>query len=244
MSNDIVTTSDSGAERWTATENLSTGPTSGDASPRVSSPGRKAEIEMIRATDFDLYESQGLDREYRAILEQELVAADPGAGNPTESMPADMSRNALCGSVEGQKLVRDWDRMGGFNTHLANVQKDAGAIVRAVGDNRAQRAFMERFDRSVPEAARLAVYDEIASGPPTFVVPATDSEVRLFAKTEAGAALVAEWGSDTPERVATLRKRAANLNERMYDDEAESFWSWLENLDPSAAKAVFRKLAG
>lgn len=43
---------------------------SGDAETKFNN--RKAEIEKIRNTDFDRYEAEGLDREYRTIIEKEL----------------------------------------------------------------------------------------------------------------------------------------------------------------------------
>jgi hypothetical protein len=205
---------------------------------------RKAEIEAIMRTDFDRYESERLDREYRALMEAEAVAVDPNAGTPTQPMPAADSRVALCGSVEGQKLVADWERMGGFNTHLNNVQNTVGSLVRNIGDNRAQRAFMERFDRSVPDAARLAVYAEIATGAPTFVQPATKGELALFAQTPAGRAMVDEWGSDAAENVAKLRARAARLTDEMYEDEAGDFWDWFEELGTDTIITIFRRMAG
>jgi hypothetical protein len=205
---------------------------------------RKAEIEAIMRTDFDRYESEGLDREYRALIEAEIVAVDPNAGNPTQAMAAADSRIQLCGSVEGQNLVMAWEQMGGFNTHLNNVQNHVGKLVRNIGDNRAQRAFMERFDRSVPDAARLAVYDEIAAGAPTFVQPATEGEVAKFATTPAGKAMVDEWGSDAAENVAKLRARAARLTEQMYEDEAEDFWDWFEDLGTDTIITIYRRMAG
>ncbi len=42
----------------------------GDAERRFTA--RKEEIEKIRDTDFDRYEAEGLDREYRTILEKEM----------------------------------------------------------------------------------------------------------------------------------------------------------------------------
>ncbi|WP_167364910.1 hypothetical protein [Mesorhizobium qingshengii] len=45
---------------------------------------------------------------------------------------------------------------------------------------------MERFDREVPEPARLAVYGEIAAGRNAYVAPAAPSEIKHFAATPAG----------------------------------------------------------
>ena len=46
---------------------------SGDSEARHAS--RKAEIEKIRDTDFDRYEREGLDKEYRGIIEKDLKRA-------------------------------------------------------------------------------------------------------------------------------------------------------------------------
>ena len=42
---------------------------------------------------------------------------------------------------------------------------------------------------------------EIATGPPTFVQPASNAEI-VVAKTPVGKSLVSEWGSWAPEKVA------------------------------------------
>jgi hypothetical protein len=245
MSNDLTISDSSGAAGGPATaDNLTGGVERARFASLPADSARKAELEAIMRTDFDRYESEGLDREYRALIEAEAVAVDPNTGNPTQPMPAADSRVALCGSIEGQKLVAHWERWGGFNAHLNNVQNTVGSLVRNIGDNRAQRAFMERFDRNVPDAARLAVYDEIATGAPTFVQPASEGEIKKFAATPAGRAMVDEWGSDAAEKVAKLRTRAARLTEQMYEDEAGDFWDWFEELGTDTIITIYRRMAG
>ncbi|MER9816495.1 hypothetical protein [Mesorhizobium sp. M0129] len=195
------------------------------------------------ATDIHRYYDEKLDLEYAALLEAEQSEINPDLINPTRPMDADQSRTALCSSEAGRRLVSDWDSMGGFRAHLANVQRDAADIVRILGGNREQRVFMERFDREVPEPARLAVYDEIAAGTP-YVTPASPAEVKHFATTAAGKLLAAEWGSYAAEKVAMLRARAKRLTDAMTEEDADEFWTWFDELPPATAMAIFRKMAG
>jgi hypothetical protein len=247
MSNELTTISENpgAAGAGSATgEGQATGADQvGIASPSGGA-GRKAEIERVMREDFDLYESSGMAAEYRSLIEAEIETANPDAGTPTEPTPADVARVSLCGSQAGQALVYSWERMGGFRTHLEHVQKDVGEIVRAVGDNRAQRAFMETFSRSVPLAAEIAMMDEIATGAPTWVPPASQSEVDLFATMPAGKEMVREWGSDAPVKVAALRKRAARINESMHEDDAADFWAWFEELGTPTVMKIYRKMVG
>lgn len=245
MSNEI-TVSDSGAAPATgpATDLATGAEQSGVASPLPAGAGRKAEIEHIMRTDFAAYESSGLSREYLEILEAEQFEINPDSVNPTRPMEADQSRNALCSSEAGRKLVSGWESMGGFRVHLGNVQRDVSRVVQTFGGNREQRVFMEHFDREVPEPARIAIYAEIANGPDLYVTPAAPSEVKHFASTPAGASLVAEWGSYAAEKVAMLRARAKRLDENMSEEESGDFWTWFDNLEPGPVAAIFRKLAG
>ena len=214
------------------------------ASGRPASGSRKAEIEQIMNTDFARYESEGLNREYLAILESEMLQVDPDAGTPTRPMLANESRNQLAETPAGMKLVMSWERMGGFATHLANAQKSAGEIVRSIGGNRAQRAFMERLDRELPEGARMALYNELSAGANMFAPPAGSAEIAAFAKTAAGAVLVPEWGTQAAEKVTVIRKRASRLVENMDDFEEYEFWEWFEGLDTEIATTIIRKFAG
>ncbi|MER9840330.1 hypothetical protein NKJ59_03595 [Mesorhizobium australicum] len=245
MSNELTISENSGAARaGSATEGLTGGGEQAGFASLPANPTRKAEIERIMREDFDLYERSGLNREYLALLQAEQYQINPDSVNPTVPMQADQSRIALCSSEAGRKLVSDWDSMGGFKAHLANVQRDVAEIVRSMGGNRAQRVFMEHFDREVPVPARLAVYDEIAAGVSAYVPPASAGEVKHFTATPAGAALVAEWGTTASEKVAMLRTRAKRINDALSEDDAHEFWFWLDEQAPAAAAAIFRKMAG
>lgn len=245
MSNELIISEDPGAARaGSATgEGLTTGAEQAGFASLPAGTGRKAEITRIMSTDIDRYYAEGLDREYAQILESEQAGINPDSVNPTRPMDADQSRNALCSSEAGRRLVADWDSLGGFRTHLANVQHSAAEIVRSLGGNREQRVFMEHFDRDIPEPARLAVYAEIAAGPSLYVAPAAPAEISQFKATPAGGQLVAEWGSDAAEMVAILRARAKRLNASMTADDAHEFWFWLDEQAPATAAAIFRKLA-
>ncbi|RWH93741.1 MAG: hypothetical protein EOQ89_04855 [Mesorhizobium sp.] len=246
MSNELTISENSGAAAATgpATDGLAGGGGQAGFASLTVNPTRKAEIERIMNEDFDLYESSGLNKEYLALLEAEQFEINPDSVNPTRPMEADQSRNALCSSQAGRQLVADWDSMGGFRVHLANVQKDVGEIVRSLGSVREQRVFMAKFDRDIPEPARYAVYDEIAAGRGLYVAPASSAEIKLFASTPAGRTLMEEWGSVAAERVAMLRSRAARLTANMNEDEADDFWTWFNNLEPGPVAAILRKLAG
>jgi hypothetical protein len=242
MTNEIVVSENSGAASGPAPGNLAGGGGAGFASLPFSA-ARKAEIEKIRSQDFARYEDEGLDKEYRAILEAEQFDINPDSMPATQAMDAETSRTQMCGSEAGRKLVSSWDRMGGFKAHLSNVQNTVGEMVRSMGTVRQQRVFMEHFDRDIPIPARLAVYDEIASGSSMYVTPAPAGEVKLFASTPAGKTLVAEWGPVAAEKVALLRRRAERVTENMAEEDADAMWTWFEGLEPAIAAAIFRKLA-
>ncbi|MER9080613.1 hypothetical protein [Mesorhizobium sp. M0895] len=244
MSNELVVSENSGAAAGSATEGLAGGGGQAGFASLTVNPTRKAEIERIMKSDFARYEDEGLNKEYLALLEAEQYEVDPDSIPATRPLAPDQSRTELCSSEAGRKLVHDWDRSGGFKAHLANVQRDVGEMVRAIGSIREQRVFMEHFDREVPIPARLAVYDEIAAGTGIYVTPAAPSEVKHFASTPAGKTLVAEWGPVAGEKVAMLRGRATRMTANMSEADADGFWTWFDNLDAGPVAAIFRKLAG
>lgn len=202
---------------------------------------RRAQIEKIMREDYELYD-RTLRNEYRSLLEAEIEQANPDAGMPTRPAQPDDARTALCGSAAGQKLVLSWQKFGGFRHHLQVCQNSVGALVRSLGGVREQRVFLEKFSRAVPVEAEVAVLNEIASGKPSFVHPATKDEIASFARTPAGAELVAEWGVWAPELVGILYMRAARLDQAMDDDQAERFWTWFDRLTDAEAKVIFQHM--
>ena len=240
MSNELII-----SEGGVSASDAPAGLTSENSQIVASTPstGRKAAIEHIMRTDFDRYDREFRD-EYRAILEAELESAYPDKilNEPTSPMRWETSRNALMETPEGQALVYDWESVGGFKTQLEHVQKDVGKIVRSLGDERHQKVILERFGRALPEAVQYAVYRDIAFGRPGYAPNASESEIKLFASTAAGAELVQEWGKFAAEHVGMLRKRFARFVETITEDEERDFWTWFEGQDTRAAKAIFRGL--
>lgn len=244
MSNEITVSENSGAAAATgpATEGLAGGGGQAGFASLSVDPVRKAEIERIMNEDFDLYERSGLNKEYLALLEAEQLEINPDSVNPTRPLAAEESRVGMCSSEAGRKLVSDWDNMGGFRVHLANVQKTITRMVSVIGSNRAQRAFMERFDRDVPEGARYAVYSDIAMGDSMYVAPATGDQIAEFGKTPAGKAMLSEWGSRAAENVSVIRARAARMISQMPDDEVPGFLAWVDDLPAEIVTSIYRNL--
>ncbi|XNY07193.1 hypothetical protein ACMFL9_27365 [Sinorhizobium meliloti] len=206
---------------------------------RAYSPGRRAEIERIRDTDIERYFAEGLDKELLSITREEL-----GEVGPTEPMQADVSRSLMCETEEGRELVRSWESLGGFRMQLQRLQGQVGSLVKQMGSDRHQRAFMERFDRALPEPVRYRVYEALAMGPPTYVEPATREAVKEFTAGAVGAELAAEWGIWAPEMIATIWKRVENLKQQIGDDGMEDFKVWFGSLPDPEAKAVLRFISG
>ena len=199
----------------------------------AQTPGlSRTEIEHIRATDFDRYEREGLDKHLLGMTKEES-----GMAGPTDPMPADVSRAQMERSEAGRYLSSSWDRMGSFQFQLGRVQRDVGALVRSTGDDRHQRAFMARFDRDLPEAVRLAMFDTIATiGEQSFVTPASVEDVKFFSTDTAAAQLVKEWGSDAPIRIARIWKKFAYLEDLL--GTLQHVRAWYDQLTDREARQV------
>ncbi len=239
MSNDLIVSTDSGAAAGgPATGYTPAGEWSGGAS-RTPSAGRRREIEAVMRTDIESYFAQGLDRELAAILAGDVANADPDAVKATVPMHWRDSRRELQATHDGAALVHEWDSKGGFSVHLQAVQDRAAKIVQAVGDNRAQRLFMQRFDNAFPDHVRFALYDEMTNGLPGYVRPVDDAGLKRFAANPVGADLVKEWGSDAPTRVAIAWQRVERIKSALGED-ADEFFAWFETLKPAHAKAIMQ----
>ncbi|MGO7575914.1 hypothetical protein ACC699_13665 [Rhizobium ruizarguesonis] len=233
MSKDLVTTGNSVAGAEPAAPDLAHGvpATHGTALSR-------AEIERIRETDIDRYFAEGLDRQLLHMIREDL-----GEVGPTDPMPVEASRTQMMETPEGAKFVMEMERSGGFRMQLQRLQGTIGGLVRDLGDERSQQVFMERFDRSFPEPIRYAIYDQLAMGRPSFVVPVGPDKVKEFAGGDPGRELVLEWGSDAPEAIATIWKRVDNLKAVIGADGMEVFTDWFNSLEIPHMKRVLQFIA-
>ncbi|APH74090.1 hypothetical protein BSQ44_24020 [Aquibium oceanicum] len=178
-------------------------------------------------------------------IRDDLATANPDSVNPVDLLDWQDSRNQLLETTEGRALVDEWQSMAGFKTHLERVQTQARGIVNAVSeDRRAMRVFMQRFDDSMTEAARYAVYAEIADGPPSFVNPVDEDGLKKFGANQVGRELIDEWGPWAAEKVAAAWFRANRLLARMDDADALDFLDWFDDLKPNEAKTIIKSFVG
>ncbi|NTI22276.1 hypothetical protein G6M87_10450 [Rhizobium rhizogenes] len=226
MSNEIVI-----VDQQTAGGSESAGVDNSAPANRTDSRLTRAQIEQIRATDFDRYISEGLDKRLLAMTKEEL-----GIAAPTDPMEPEISRELMEQSEAGRYLSRSWDRMGSFQHQLGRVQRDISGLVRSLGDDRHQRAFMARFDKALPEPVRLAMFDAITTiGESSYVTPVSAEDVKFFSKDAAGALLVKQWGSDAPTRIARIWKKFGYLESLITLDHVRA---WFDQLSDSEARAV------
>ena len=106
-----------------------------------------------------------------------VVDAPPAAPVPAPS-----------GAREGASLL--WNNWDGVEAPEPQTYR-GDIILENVGGDREQ--FLARFD-ALPEAARVAIFEELDLSPDVRVTPASDADVKRFATTPEGAELVAAWG--------------------------------------------------
>lgn len=245
MSNDLTQFEGSGAVVVPATDGLVGDHFEGAGIASPFTPemvARKAELEKIRDTDIDRYYSEGHDRELLRIMKAEMAAVDPDSVSPLDPMDWQEARRQFGTDAAGLALVSEWERMGGFRTHYQHVQETVSKLVGSFDTRREQRAFMARFDRDLTESCRCAIYADLARGKPSFVKPADAATMKQFAATDVGQELIAEWGTDAPEKVALIRTRAARFYESLSDDDLADFGVWFDSLKPRQIAAICRSL--
>ena len=235
---ELTTHEDSGAVAGGPATEYAPAGGGGAIASHVAPAGRRQEIEAIMRTDFDRYESEGLDKELFRLIEADLVEADPDKWSLSR-LDWQEGRQELSETVEGRRLIAEWGVHGAFRPIYEAVQRIASDVVRAVGDARAQRVFLQHFDQDMSESTRLVVYRELAAGVPGYVQPADAAALAKFGASDVGRELLAEWGADGPRRVATAWKRAERVTEALGDD-ADTFFEWFNGLPPAALKAIMR----
>ncbi|CTQ42699.1 hypothetical protein [Roseibium aggregatum] len=222
--------------------------TTRDNLPAVSDNGlltgtldRASEIRHVMATDRDRYRREGLDQELAGLIQAETY----GDSAPLTPLPATQSQALFKSTAEGAELAAAWrGAPGGFEGQLALAQKAASQILAGVGDQTAQKAFTERFSRSLTERARYHVYNELRNGAAANVQPVSSGDVQIFRNTQAGAELVEEWGVHAPFRVARVWERFDRLKRALADDDDfDSFVDWYAALKPEMVKTICRYLS-
>lgn len=234
MSNELVVQSDTPAPTGGAGIS-SPGVSASDGHTLTPTPSeaRRAEIERVRQTDIDRYFYEGMDRELIQYLKEEM-----GDVTPTDAMLPEQSKREMMQTEAGKKLIRDWSRHTSFATELGHVQSKVGKLVRALGDDRAQRAFMARFDRMIDEDLRYAIFDMILRVQDnSFVQPVSAASVETF--RDSGPVcpeMVDKWGSEAPTRIARIWRRAEYL--KLLSNDITPIVEWMNYLSDNDAKAV------
>lgn len=200
---------------------------------------RMDEIDAVMLSDIVRYRREAMDAERLQLLKDER-----GEIVPTEPLPAKESQKQLSATEAGRSLIKEWTSRGRtFEVSLAAAQREAGKFVRSLGDDRAQRAFMERFDRSMPELLRFSIYEMLLScGDNAHVKPADEEGVEHFCEDTAGAALVAKWGREAPVKIARIWKRSEYLK-MLTGDDISPLLAWYETLTDKEATSVLEYAA-
>jgi hypothetical protein len=195
----------------------------------VSGGMSRQDIEHIRNTDFDRYEREGLSNK--------LVSMDRIERGDVVSMAAPEARSQMESTAAGRELVQSWMGTGGFEPRLKELQQNVSAAIRDIGDTRAQRVFVERFDRAIPQDAQYAVYEVISTRAPDYPEPATADEVEQFRQDPVAGKMADRWGDETPAKLARIMWRVDRLQEMA--GEIGPLMQWYETLTEREARAFF-----
>ena len=138
-------------------------------------------------------------------------------------------------------LLDEWRASGGITFRLGRAQAHVNSILDDVAD---RQEFEDAFD-DLPGAVQSGIFAEMALGSDTHARSATDDEVKQFASTPEGKALVGMWGKDAARKVGIVQTRIARMMTRAKDPrDVERAQQWFNNLSSRDAKAVLKELAG
>jgi hypothetical protein len=204
-------------------------PSSDLPSPSSGGGDRVSEIRSIMATDRARY--------FREDLGTELAQIQ--AGDPVTLRPGD-SKASLMASDEGRELVAAWG--SAFPDNLSAVQNMVLGMVRDLGSGNQGRALMASFDLDVSERARYHIYDELRQAAPA-AASASTADMTMFAKSDVGRDMIAEWGPAAPGMIGRIFARVKRFRAALDDDgDFESFCAWYDDLPAASIKSILRQM--
>lgn len=202
---------------------------------------RLRQLEHMKKHDFLTYDGKGLAEEHQALLEAHADAAQSDAPQTVQPLSATDSKAMIEATDDGSQLLQAWGDQ--FDEKLATAQRGTTAILADLGDQANQAQFLSDFYSQMPGGAQIAVAHELADFPPADITSVSPEVVHSFQTTETGKQLVAEWGSEAPKRIATIRARMKRVLGTMEATEVNKTMAWFEGLSDFEAKAVVKHLA-
>ncbi|MFC6657139.1 hypothetical protein ACFQEX_17530 [Roseibium salinum] len=120
------------------------------------------------------------------------------------------------------------------------AQGTALAILDGMAEDLAEET-LSSFD-ALPEAAQAAVFDELSGGGSGYVRAASDEEMAAFRKTEDGANLAAQWGSNARRNVSKVNATLKRIVGQLSEADRKAFADWWVGLDQGAETAILKAM--
>jgi len=213
---------------------------SGSASSKDVNPAvRLAQLDWMEKHDSISFEA------FDGAEEREALIARMSEGPKAVTALADGDTVEVMKATEGgTELLDEWGEESG--ERLASVKDGTMGIIKDLGGLHSDAAmqFVSGFHQMLPGQARTAVMRELSATPPQDVEPVGPSHVDGYVRDNpVGQALVDEWGSEAPAKIARIRARASRLLGSMSPDDANATLAWIDTLTEDQARAIARQMA-
>lgn len=139
-------------------------------------------------------------------------------------------------------MVSDWERSGGADFHLGQVQSTAQALLDAFSSD--ERATVQSGFDALPDGVQTAVFTELAKAGQGRVQHASEAELEEFSSSPEGEVLTRFWRGKAERNVGIVRQRLSRIEAGMSKSEIESAWAFFEAMPSRAKIAVMCVLAG
>ena len=190
-----------------------------------------AEIEDRIADDGDFQDesAQGRDRQLTEATQNGVTFTDPEA-----------QAVAFWESAPGQAVYADWSKHGNPEQSAKDMVVLAKDFMDTVPDRQNFEAQVNllSFNTQIQMGAEL-VQCYISRDIPL----ASRDDIEQFSESLEAEALVAEWGTQAPRKVAVVGRRLARVFSRLTEAEAKAARDFLENISGPAFTAILRYLA-
>jgi hypothetical protein len=195
--------------------------------PKEARPGadpsvRLRELEYMKAHDHVRFVVEGR-AEYEA-LQAKLAEAGP---QPVRALNTEDSLASLRATDGGSALASEWAAEA--PAKVATVQQSVGEMLRDMGDQQAQGAFMYGVS-TLPGAVQTALAKELSSPSPSNITPASAEAVAEYKA----------YGISDPMQVAKVEARAKRA---LQSDVDGSLLRWWRGLPANQQAAVVKQLA-
>lgn len=144
-------------------------------------------------------------------------------------------------SQPGRSILEEWEKFGGAMSNVKNAQALSDDFLTTLPPE--SRGTISSQVAALPINIQAQILAELSKGYVGKIPSASRATIEKFSDSPEAKALVMEWGSNAPRKVAVVGTRLARVFARLDAHENAVARNFLENISGSEFKAILSYLA-